>query len=294
MQTFVTFYESWIARLRASPSPIWQRVRRPLAMLIVDTVAISVIVIGASALHTEIVDFLVDRLDLAPRVALAIVIALAIMLAGLFATGIARGAVRMAWLLATTVIPGSRGEGEPEGKLDLGHAPRRALLLTLELAIVLTLGLPVAVVAQPLIPGGGVIVIGVIALLALATRRSITDFDRHVHAGSALIVEVLARQSADKQPPALGEVEAMLPGFAGVTPIVLAANTAAVGKSLADLDLRAKTGASVLAITRDGSGIANPSPTEPLKVGDVLAVAGSADAIASARELLLAPGISGS
>jgi CPA2 family monovalent cation:H+ antiporter-2 len=159
-------------------------------------------------------------------------------------------------------------------------------VLTLELAIVLTLGLPLAVVVQPLIPGGGLVVLAIIALLALATRRSITDFEAHVRAGSALIVEVLGRQTA-ADTPELAEARALLPGFEGLTPIALVVGAPAIGKTLVELNLRAQTGASVLAISRDGGGTANPSPTEPLRAGDVLALAGSAEAIAAARELLL-------
>ncbi|HET9992024.1 MAG TPA: TrkA C-terminal domain-containing protein, partial [Kofleriaceae bacterium] len=169
---------------------------------------------------------------------------------------------------------------------DLGHSPRRALVLTLELAIVLVLGVPLAVIVQPVIPGGGLIVIALVAVLAIATRRSITEFDAHVRAGSSLIVEVLSRQTAEAGPPVLAEAHALLPGFEGLTPIALQAASPAVGKSLTELDLRAATGASVRAISRTGGGTANPSPTEPLRAGDVLALAGSADAIAAARVLL--------
>ena len=285
MQTFISFYESWIARLRKAPptDSIWRRVRRPLIMLIVDTVVVAAVAIGAVALHAPIVDALVDRFGLDPQAALAIVIVVAVAIAALFVVGIARGSVRMAWLIAAVVIP------HAEDKRDLGHAPRRALILTLELVIVLALGLPLAAIVQPLVPGGGVIVLGAIALVALATRRSLADFERHVRAGSALIVEVLARQGVEKEPPKLDEVEAILPGFGGLTTIVLAADAPAINKTLAELDLRAKTGASVLAISRDGGGLANPSPTEPLQAGDVLAVTGSGEAIAAARALLLSP-----
>jgi CPA2 family monovalent cation:H+ antiporter-2 len=289
MQTFISFYEAWIVHLRtaARPDSIWQRLRRPLILLVVDTVAVAAIAIGASAGQSRVVGWIVETIDLEPRVALLIVIAVAIALAGLFVFGIARGAVRLAWVLAAVIIPGRTGSNA-DGKMDLGHAPRRALVMTLELAIVLTLGLPLAVLVQPLVPGGGVLVLGVIVVLALATRRSITDFDRHVHAGSALIVEVLSRQGTDNEAPQLAEVSALLPGFGDLSTVVLATGTRAIGKTLAELDLRAKTGASVLAITREGGGTANPSPTEPLRAGDVLAMAGSIEAIAAARDLLLA------
>ena len=131
------------------------------------------------------------------------------------------------------------------------------------------------------------VVIVVLGLVLLA-RRSLRDFDGHVRAGSELILELLA-QPRDQQAEALGQVEQVLPGFGGLASITLEAASPAVGRSLAELDLRARTGATVLAIGRGDHGMATPSPTEPLHVGDVLAMAGSEQAIAAARALLAAP-----
>jgi CPA2 family monovalent cation:H+ antiporter-2 len=88
----------------------------------------------------------------------------------------------------------------------------------------------------------------------------------------------------------IAQVETILPGFGGTASIRMPPASAAVGRSLADLDLRAQTGATVLAIARGdhASGLATPSPTEPLRAGDVLALAGSDESIAKARELLTA------
>jgi CPA2 family monovalent cation:H+ antiporter-2 len=280
--TFVSFYESWIGRLRSAPKPesIWGRLRRPSALLLVDSVLLTATAILAATTHRQVVGWIAERTGLDERVAFVLFVAVACAIAGLFAVGIARGAVRMAWLLATAVIPGAQSGH------DLGRSPRRALLLTLELAIVITLGLPIAAVTQPLIPGGGIAVLGIIVILAIVTRRSIDDFEKHVHAGSALILEVLARQSTEKSQPELSEVQTVLPGFQSVTPIALGDDAFAIGKTLGELNLRAKTGASVLAISRDGGGIANPRPDEPLRNGDVLALTGSDEAITAARALL--------
>jgi CPA2 family monovalent cation:H+ antiporter-2 len=276
---FMSFYESWIGRLRSAPRPesIWARLRRPVALVVIDTVLLAATAITAAATHRRVEAAVVDATGLHPQVAFLVFVAVAVALATLFAVGIARGAVRLAWLLATVVIPGH------DRRHDLGRAPRRALLLTLELAIVLTLGLPVAAVTQPLIPGGGVIVLGVIAIVAILTRRSIDDFAKHVRAGSSLVLEVLARQGSS---PELSEVATILPGFQSLTPVTLPADARAVGTTLAELDLQARTGASVLAISREGGGIANPGPNEPLRAGDVLALAGSPEAIEAARQLL--------
>lgn len=60
----------------------------------------------------------------------------------------------------------------------------------------------------------------------------------------------------------------------------------AVGQSLAGLNLRGVTGATVLAITRGQEGLLIPTAKEALQAGDVLALAGSHDAIDAARALL--------
>ena len=60
-----------------------------------------------------------------------------------------------------------------------------------------------------------------------------------------------------------------------------------VGATLAELDLRAKTGAAVLAIV-DGSGaVAAATSQEPLQSGYVLMLTGPPPAVLHARRLLL-------
>ena len=60
---------------------------------------------------------------------------------------------------------------------------------------------------------------------------------------------------------------------------------ASAGKTLRELDLHARTGASVLAIMRGGHGISPVEPEERLQAGDIVALAGSDDAIAAARRV---------
>ena len=54
-----------------------------------------------------------------------------------------------------------------------------------------------------------------------------------------------------------------------------------------ELDLRGRTGATVLAIRREGASIPNPEATERLREGDVLALTGTADALDAARAALV-------
>ncbi len=64
---------------------------------------------------------------------------------------------------------------------------------------------------------------------------------------------------------------------------------AAAGQSLADLDLRARTGAMVLLIRRPSAGrgaeIKVPSPDDRIEDGDVLIAAGSREALGRLERL---------
>lgn len=63
---------------------------------------------------------------------------------------------------------------------------------------------------------------------------------------------------------------------------------AAVGKTLAEISLRGLTGATVVAIQRGDESVLVPSGRERLLAGDVLAIAGTHDAVEAAKELLSA------
>jgi CPA2 family monovalent cation:H+ antiporter-2 len=299
VSTFVSFYEGWLARLRDRDPSLWaRRFRKPLIVLVADAAATIAIIIAGATLgpralhHLGVTDWLGER---AAGIALLVV---EVAVTAPFVVGMVRRVSVIARRLAAEVIPGrrsERGELDPvedappsaaREPLDLGHAPRRALVLTFEVAIGLAVAVPIVAAIQPFVPASLAVIVVAAVGIALAMRRSIADFEGHVRAGSELILELLASGQAAREPASLAQVEAVLPGFGGTTPHALGAGAAAIGRTLAELDLRARTGATVLAIARGGGGVATPSPSEPLQRGDVLALAGSAEAIAAAQQVL--------
>jgi CPA2 family monovalent cation:H+ antiporter-2 len=272
--TFVSFYESWLDRLRSRRDTAWHRVRRPVVVLAIDTAAVVVIVIGGSILGPRAI----YSTGLSGFTANAIIAVAVIALSAPFGLGAVRRVVQIARMLALIVIP----EG---GEVDLGRAPRRALTLMLELAIAAVVTIPVVATIQPFTGTASLVVGGVVVFLIAITYRSIVDFTQHVHAGSELILELM--KSAPEETATIGpQIETMLPGFGGLVSITLADTSSAVGKSLAELNLRARTGATVLAIGRGGGGFATPTPSEALAAGDVLALTGSDDALEAAKRTL--------
>jgi CPA2 family monovalent cation:H+ antiporter-2 len=292
--TFVSFYEGWLDRLRSRRSTAWHRVRRPVIVLALDALAVVAIVIGGSVVGPE----LAYTAGLDGALAKTVVVVAIIAATAPFGLSAIRRVVQTARILALIVIP-ETSNPEPHDEdapaaavltvtppsMDLGRAPRRALTLTLELAIAAVVCVPVIATVQPF-TGTAPLIVGALVIIPIAiTYRSIVDFTQHVRAGSELILELLHTQPSGEHAQPIGsQLESVLPGFGGLVSVTLEADHAAVGKSLAQLDLRARTGATVLAIGRGGGGgFATPTPNELLAVGDVLALTGSDEALIAAK-----------
>ncbi|HTJ42088.1 MAG TPA: cation:proton antiporter, partial [Kofleriaceae bacterium] len=266
VSTFVTFYEGWLARLRGATTS--RRTRRAVIVLALDGAIVVAIVIAVSIFGGDAL----AGAGLHGAVADVVLIAAAAAAASPFAVSMVRQIARLAHRLADEIIPAGK-------EVDLGRAPRRALFVTFAVAITLAILVPSIAIVQPFVPASFAALLVLACALVIAMARSLADFDGHVRAGSALLVELLAQ-------PQLDQVATILPGFGETSRVTLAAGSPAIGRSLAELDLRARTGATVLAILRGGEGIATPSPTDPLHAGDVLALTGSTEAIEAAAKIL--------
>jgi monovalent cation:H+ antiporter-2, CPA2 family len=203
------------------------------------------------------------------------------------------GAVRMARALAVELA--AEALPAPSGKetLDLAAAPRRALLVTLQIAILLVAGVPLVAVTQPFLPRfeGMAILLLSLALLVVALVRSASELQGHVRAGAQVFLEALAAQSgldATGAPPS-GDgqpVPTELPGLGNARAFRLAADSRVIGRTLRQLDLRGLTGATVIAIDREPADVIYPTADETLRPGDTLVVTGAAEAVEAAQELL--------
>lgn len=69
--------------------------------------------------------------------------------------------------------------------------------------------------------------------------------------------------------------------------VILTAGAAAIGKLIRELELRTKTGASIVAIERHGVNTVSPGPDEELQVNDQVLLLGSSAQLEKARKHLL-------
>ncbi|MBX3219282.1 MAG: cation:proton antiporter [Labilithrix sp.] len=288
LQTFTTLYGSWLERLRGAKarSDARGRMRRLVRLLVVDAVALVAVVVG-SALGAESGHAWLVRRGFAPELASATAATVVAAFGLPLGVGIVRVAGRLAETVAGVVFPAA------DDGVDLAAAPRRALVVTLQLACVLIVGAPLVAITQPFLAGfqGAQLLFVVVFVLGVVLWRTTTNLHGHVRAGAHVIVELLTSQG--RKPARSGEavaapveLAAILDGLGEPIAIEIGATSPAVGKTLAELDLRGRSGATVLAITRGESAMVMPSAHDRLDAGDVLAIAGTRADVAAAREIL--------
>ena len=121
---FVSFYEAWLGRLRRRDAKTpWRRLRRPVFVLLLDAGVVIAIVIASSTFGLR----LAREVGLEGRPARIAIVGLAGLIAVPFVISLVRRVVVIARILALEVIPAG------DAGLDLGRAPRRALMVMFEL-----------------------------------------------------------------------------------------------------------------------------------------------------------------
>lgn len=282
LQTFAALYGSWIDGLRARrhEETALRSVRRRVRFMVLDTIVLAGVIIATASI--------LARVGAGATAARVLIVAAGIALTMPFLVGLVRVGRRLGADLAALMLP-------PKTGVDPGVAPRRVLGVTLQIACVLVVGLPLVALTQPFVPGAfGAGIIGVLlAALAVSFWRNAANLQEHVRAGAQVIAGALAARARASGAVAivvepLPEVAQLLPGLGALVAVPLSAASPAVGKTLAELNLRGRTGATVLAITGRVEPVLAPGAQERLRAGDVLALAGTDDAIAEARGRLSA------
>ncbi|MDQ6830640.1 MAG: cation:proton antiporter [Gemmatimonadota bacterium] len=290
VQNFAALYGSWLERLRTSPNDAGgrSRVRRIVRIVLLDAVLLVALVVGAAAEMGRITPLLVQWTSATERVAGIGVIVIAVVLAIPLLIGLVRSAHQLGYALALRALPKAI-----IGRVDFAAAPRETLIVTVQLSIIFVVIVPLVAITQPFVsalPGAAFLLLLAIAL-GVAFWRSARDLHGHARAGAEAIVAALAAQMATSVEPealrhTMEHMHVVLPGLGEPEPLHVSASSPAANRSLAELNLRGITGATVLAIIRAGERVIVPSGHDRIEPGDVLAVAGTQEAIAAARELV--------
>ncbi len=284
LQTFASLYGSWTEILR-NPTPEQtpgSRVRRLVRLLLLDAFAVLVIVLSFVVLNEKLPDLLAGSWAMSHNLAPVLLVVGTVVLFAPFVLGIVAVSRRLGLELAAVALP--RVE---QGRVDNAVAPRRLLALTLQIAAVLLVGVPLVAMTQPFLPpfGAVVVLLGVLALLGTGFYRSARELQGHLQAGAELVASVLAKQSTAPQ-SGVDMARRLLPGIGDFTAAKVGAGSEADGQTLASLNLRGRTGATVLALLRGDQRIPFPEAGERLDAGDLVALTGSHEAISAATVLL--------
>jgi CPA2 family monovalent cation:H+ antiporter-2 len=290
LQTFVALYGSWIERMRRSPATSISSTRKLVRLLLLDAVLIVAVVIGAALEAGRLSTLLGESTGLDARATLAIVLTGAAVIGLPLVIGLTRTARRLGLELAHKALPAAEA-----GKVDFAAAPRRALVVTLQLAIIAAIGVPLVAVALPFLPSYryALIPLAFVLVPAFVFWRSTMNLQGHARAGAEVIAMKLGSQMAgnvegkdDSLHDDMKRVREALPGLGEPISLRVPAHSTAADRTLAELNLRGVTGATVLAIVRTDQTVLVPSGHERVHEGDVLAVAGSEESIAAAREVI--------
>jgi len=205
--------------------------------------------------------------------------------------GIIRSARMLGLVLAMRALPGAGRR-----RADFAAAPRRALVTMLQIGTLLIVGVPIVAVTQPFIPRfpGFTLLAIMVVVLGVAFWKSALNLQEHARAGAEVIVAALTPQAASEDDEenlykTMEHIAIMLPGLGEPVPVKITAMSPGVDRSLAELNIRGKTGATILAITRrgeTGAKVVVPSGKEVLRDGDILALAGTQEAVDAATEIL--------
>ena len=292
VQTFVALYGSWVERLRMAPAAGRSRLRRLTRLLLMDAVLLTGVIVGSAAEMGRFAAFGNAWFGLSDVAARALVVIGALIVAMPLVVGLMRTTGRLAAVLAMRAMPAAK-----TGRADFAAAPRRSFVTALQLGMLLAIGAPLVAITQPFLPRypGFVVVAAFALVLGIVFWRGARNLQGHAQAGAQVVLAALAQQMADGSQTrgtlqeTVRRLGVMLPGLGEPTAVPLNAASQSVGRTLADLNIRGLTGATVLCIVR-GSGDAEqvivPTGRERLRAGDVLALAGSTDAVQEARAML--------
>ncbi len=279
LQHLVSLFEAWLSRFRARPREARQgRVNRAVRVLMLDGLLITAIVAAGALWLSQAASWLGSKLSISSSQArlvleIAWLIALAPPLLGL---------VRNTLLLARRVSRWvAADEDNPSVPARVAGHTFRAMI---GLAVLLGVGAPMIALLKPFIGpffGAGLLAA---ALLVMGFRlwKSAGEMEREFQSGAGSVASLLASQTGEEETT----VPSLLPGLDSFVSHRLSPEAFAVGKSLKQLELRAKTGATVLALQRQGKEGILPTAREILMAGDLLAIAGSPKCVHRARLML--------
>lgn len=284
VRSLLNLYTEWIERIRTRDpgSELQRNLRRALRAVVVDGFVLILLLEVSVSWLARLSEVLTIQFDIDPNSARISTWTATAVLCLPFLVGL----IRNTWVLST-LAPRSI-LSDPVASSPGGRLADRMLRVMIRVLVVFGLGVPVAAVVQPLAgsASGGILlalILGATGVFVWKTAGSVTT---ELQSGALQIAIALARRSGSVQEATLTD-ESLLPGLDRVVSLPIPSTAHASGRTLGELDLRARSGATVIALIRGGRRILLPAGDTPISAGDTVALTGPPEAIERAQGLLL-------
>ncbi len=288
LQTYAALYSAWIDAIRArSPQDgRWSTLRRPVRIVLLDATLFGALVVVGALGADRVARFGEAELGLSGGLARALLALVAVLVCVPVLLGVLRGARALGDALATIAMPAIQ-----VGRPDSAAAPRRALILGIQLAVLLCVVLVLLAVTSPFLPriATPIVLISSLVVLGWFVWRAADDLQGHVRASAEVFAEALQLDAKAHSDTNVQRARDLLPGLGVVESVHIEPGTQFAGSTLADADLRGVTGASVVAIARGEKRIPMPNGADQILPGDVLALFGPSEGVARAVAILRQP-----
>jgi CPA2 family monovalent cation:H+ antiporter-2 len=172
----------------------------------------------------------------------------------------------------------------PEVSGERTSATRTIVAQVIPFTGIVAFGLYVILLSSPLLPPVDVLIVlvAVVALVAwLLGRAAVRVY--------AMAQEALQETFAQDGPPRHDVASVPIPSMlrqALLETVIVDADSLGSGKLIRDLQLRTRTGASIVGIERDGGSVINPGPDEELQPGDRVLLLGNRSQLDAAKAVL--------
>jgi CPA2 family monovalent cation:H+ antiporter-2 len=178
---------------------------------------------------------------------------------------------------------------------DVARYVRPVVQRTFLLTALVVAGALVVAVAAPLLPTGRLLV-AIVVLVALVISASVlllynslTTFQRRVdETVSGVLSGEDPRRKAEEREGILAIVRDQYPWGVSAREVEVPATSTSVNRTIRDLNLRSRTGATLVGIHRGDDVLLNPDPSTRVLPQDRVVVVGEEEQVAAASDLLLA------
>lgn len=272
-------YTRWVGQIgsRQTPNMAAQLMRRWILQMILNAALIAAVFIAAAFVGKRPPTWMVD-LKLGDQWLKAALWLVAVIFSMPMFVATARKLQALGLLLAETKVS-QAAAGERTAAI------RSVVATIVPIAGTVTLGLFVLVLSSTLLPPLNVLLVLLVisGFIAWLLWRS---FIKVYSKAQIALQETFAQPPAPRHDTAQIAKPSLLRD-ADLETVILTAGSPAIGKLIRELELRTRTGASIVAIERSGVNGVNPGPDEELQVNDQVLLLGNAAQLEKARKHLL-------